>query len=160
MWRARTFILVLGIYLWNVQYIFGSYDVSVKLLEYNRDEDCGCDSGFLWGGCHECDVYLQICLLSLTSSYGQSCLGKDNKERVDDTHHFNFGRQTPQIRDSYSWKTLSGKPLFRISVHAFDYDSVGGDDDIGVTNYDYTAGTTTVNQTITTVRGPNNLRWV
>lgn len=52
------------------------------------------------------------------------------------------------------------QPQFRISIHAFDHDRWDDDDDLGVTNYDYTAGTTTVNQIITTVRGPNNLWYV
>ena len=46
---------------------------------------------------------------------------------------------------------------FEISVHAFDYDTVGGDDDLGVTSYTYRGNIPTV-QTVTTTPGNKHLR--
>jgi hypothetical protein len=57
--------------------------------------------------------------------------------------------------------TVFCQPLFKITVHAFDHDSnflAGDDDDLGMTNYTYTTGTTTFNKIITTERGLENLR--
>ena len=49
------------------------------------------------------------------------------------------------------------KPTFEISVHAFDYDSVGGDDDLGVTSYTH-SGNTNTHETVTTIPDKKNLR--
>ncbi|XP_078319679.1 uncharacterized protein LOC144621046 [Crassostrea virginica] len=62
------FFLTSLFFLWNLQTALGDYDVSVRLLEYNRDQDCGCDLGF-WG-CRECDVFFQICLQPLSPTQG------------------------------------------------------------------------------------------
>ena len=51
----------------TLQTVVGDYNVTVRLLEYNRDQDCACD----WGlGCKECDVYFQICLQPLSPTQG------------------------------------------------------------------------------------------
>lgn len=50
------------------------------------------------------------------------------------------------------------QPTFQISVHVFDYDSFGGNDDLGVTSYTFRGNTPTV-LTVTTVPGNKNMRY-
>ena len=50
------------------------------------------------------------------------------------------------------------QPVFEISVHAFDYDTVGGGNDLGVTSYTYRGNTPTL-QTVTTTPGNKTLRY-
>lgn len=57
--------LYLGMYF---QTALGDYDVSVKLLEYNRDQDNDFDAR--WGIERECDVYFKICLQPLSPRQG------------------------------------------------------------------------------------------
>uniref|UniRef100_K1PSR9 Uncharacterized protein n=1 Tax=Magallana gigas TaxID=29159 RepID=K1PSR9_MAGGI len=128
------------------------YDVSVRLLEYTRDQDCSCDGGF-WG-CGECDVYFQICLQPLSPTQGQICQGNNQDYRVDDTHHFLAGAL--RGHDKYTWRNVNGQPSFQISVDVFDYDYVGGTDDLGVTSYTYRGNRPTV-QTVTTTPGNKNM---
>uniref|UniRef100_K1QA96 Uncharacterized protein n=1 Tax=Magallana gigas TaxID=29159 RepID=K1QA96_MAGGI len=116
-------------WLWIIQTAVGDYDVSVRLLEYTRDEDCGCD-GLSFLGCHECDVYFQICLQPLSPTQGQICQGNNQDYR----------------------------PMFQIAVHAFDYSSIGGNDNLGVTSYTYRGNRPTV-QTVTTTPGNKNMRY-
>uniref|UniRef100_A0A8W8ML56 Uncharacterized protein n=1 Tax=Magallana gigas TaxID=29159 RepID=A0A8W8ML56_MAGGI len=133
----------------------GDYDVSVRLLEYSRDQDCGCDTGFLWGGCHDCDVYFQICLQPLSPTQRQICQGNNQDDRVEDTHHFLFAGAL-RGHDKYTWRNVNGQPAFQISVHVFDYDSIGDNDHLGVTSYTYTDNRPTV-QTVTTTPGNKNM---
>lgn len=48
--------------------------------------------------------------------------------------------------------------MFQIAVHAFDYSSIGGNDDLGVTSYTYRDNRPTV-QTVTTNPGNKNMRY-
>lgn len=50
------------------------------------------------------------------------------------------------------------QPSFEISVYVFEYDYVGGNDDLGVTNYTYRDKRPTV-QTVTTDPGNKNMRY-
>ena len=116
--------------------------------------------------------------------FRQICQGNNSDNRVNDTHHFLFPTALSG-HDTYSWSSISGqvssvcqllvwkvlfniiilfkkvlfrlKPIFEISVQAFEYDSVGGDDDLGVTSYTY-RGNTPIVQTVTTTPGNKNLR--
>eukprot|EP00105_Crassostrea_gigas_P011092 XP_011426625.1 PREDICTED: uncharacterized protein LOC105327715 [Crassostrea gigas] len=142
-------------WLWIIQTAVGDYDVSVRLLEYTRDEDCGCD-GLSFLGCHECDVYFQICLQPLSPTQGQICQGNNQDYRVDDTHHFLFAGAL-RGHDTYTWRNVNGQPMFQIAVHAFDYSSIGGNDNLGVTSYTYRGNRPTV-QTVTTTPGNKNMR--
>uniref|UniRef100_A0A8W8ML69 Uncharacterized protein n=1 Tax=Magallana gigas TaxID=29159 RepID=A0A8W8ML69_MAGGI len=134
----------------------GDYDVSVRLLEYTRDRDCKCDGGF-WGSCGECDVYFQICLQPLSPTQGRICQGNNQDDRVDDTHHFLFASAL-RGHDTYTWSNVNGQPTFQISVNVFDYDSIGDNDDLGVTSYTYRGNRPTV-QTVTTTPGNKNMRY-
>uniref|UniRef100_K1RRZ2 Uncharacterized protein n=1 Tax=Magallana gigas TaxID=29159 RepID=K1RRZ2_MAGGI len=138
----------------NFKTAVGDYDVSVRLLEYTRDQDCGCDGG-LWG-CHECDVFFQICLQPLSPTQGQMCQGNNQDDRVDDTHHFLFAGAL-RGHDTYTWRNVNGQPTFQISVHVFDYDTLGGNDNLGVTSYNYRGNRPTV-QNVITSPGNKNMR--
>jgi hypothetical protein len=48
----------------GLQFIYGSYDVSVTILEYNGGEESKCDA------VKECEVYLQVRVEALSSSNG------------------------------------------------------------------------------------------
>lgn len=50
------------------------------------------------------------------------------------------------------------QPTFKISIHAIDWDPVGGNDDLGVTSYTYTPNAP-LEQTVTTSPGSMNLRY-
>uniref|UniRef100_K1PX49 Uncharacterized protein n=1 Tax=Magallana gigas TaxID=29159 RepID=K1PX49_MAGGI len=63
MQTASYNVLILWICL--LQTAIGDYDVSVKLLEYNRKEDCSCDQ-LAMVRCHECDVYFKTCVQPLS----------------------------------------------------------------------------------------------
>ncbi|XP_062586218.1 uncharacterized protein LOC134247829 isoform X2 [Saccostrea cucullata] len=136
----------------------GDYEVSVKLLEYNRDPADCCDRP-LFFGCDECDVYFQICLKPLQPIQYQKCYGKNENQRVTETNNFLFADKLNSA-DSYSWKDIRGQPSFDISVHAFDLD-ITGSEDLGVTTYEEYRGNTTdttKKMTVTTAPGRNNLR--
>eukprot|EP00105_Crassostrea_gigas_P042139 XP_019926287.1 PREDICTED: cell wall integrity and stress response component 4-like [Crassostrea gigas] len=154
MQKAFHCVFILWICIWNPQTIMGDYDVSIRLLEYTRDQNCSCDSG-LWG-CHECDVYFQICLQPLSPTQGQICQGNNQDDRVDDTHHFLFASAL-RGHDTYTWSNVNGQPTFQISVHAFDYDKWNGNDDLGVTSYTYRGNIPPV-LTVTTNPGHKNMR--
>uniref|UniRef100_K1PZC9 Uncharacterized protein n=1 Tax=Magallana gigas TaxID=29159 RepID=K1PZC9_MAGGI len=132
----------------------GDYDVSVRLLEYTRDQDCSC---LAFWKCYECDVFFQICLQPLSPTQGQICQGNNQDDRVDDTHHFLFAGAL-RGHDIYTWRNVNGQPTFQISVHVFDYDAFGGTDDLGVTSYTFRGNRPTV-QTVTTTPGNKNLRY-
>eukprot|EP00105_Crassostrea_gigas_P012366 XP_011428340.1 PREDICTED: uncharacterized protein LOC105328888 [Crassostrea gigas] len=155
MYKLVVLVTTIWSWLWIIQTIMGDYDVSVRLLEYTRDQDCGCDGG-LWG-CHECDVFFQICLQPLSPTQEQICQRNNQDYRVEDTHHFLFASAL-RGHDTYTWSNVNGQPTFQIAVHVFDYDFIGdNNDDLGVTSYTY-RGTRPTVQTVTTSPGNKNLR--
>nr|XP_022316841.1 uncharacterized protein LOC111120419 [Crassostrea virginica] len=89
-------------------------------------------------------------------SFRQLCKGMNSAYLVYDTYHFQFASALTG-HDTYSWSRIRGEPTFKISIHAIDWDPVGGNDDLGVTSYTYKPNAP-LEQTVTTSPGSMNLR--
>ncbi|XP_062586214.1 uncharacterized protein LOC134247828 isoform X1 [Saccostrea cucullata] len=158
--KMKTWILIMLFFTGLVsKIVFGNYDVSVKLLEYYRDEDLNCDGVVIpWiTSERECDVYFEICLQTSPRAQIQKCYGNNKTQRVSNTHSFLFAEH-PRKDQYYVWRNIIGRPSFQLSIYAYDYDVTGKNDYLGVTSYMY-RGNTTEGLTVTTRPGNKSL-WI
>uniref|UniRef100_A0A8W8JM15 Uncharacterized protein n=1 Tax=Magallana gigas TaxID=29159 RepID=A0A8W8JM15_MAGGI len=148
--RTHT-ILFLGVLSFILQITRGDYDVLVRFLEYNRNQDA-CDLLFVSGV--ECDVYFRVCLQPLSPGQGEICRRKNSNILLENTHYFLF---SPAQNEDYTfrWGNIRGKPIFNILIKVFDLDPVGEDDFLGTTSYNHVGSGPTVRNVTTTPAGMN-----
>lgn len=146
-------VLFLGISSFFFQIIRGDYDVLVRFLEYNRNQDA-CDLLFVSGV--ECDIYFKVCLQPLSPEQGEICRRKNSNILLENTNYFLF---SPAQNEDYTfrWSNIRGEPKFNILIKVFDLDPVGEDDFLGTTSYTHVGSGPTV-RNVTTTPAEMNLR--
>ncbi|XP_065927714.1 uncharacterized protein [Magallana gigas] len=150
--RTHT-ILFLGVLSFILQITRGDYDVLVRFLEYNRNQDA-CDLLFVSGV--ECDVYFRVCLQPLSPGQWEICRRKNSNILLENTHYFLF---SPAQKEDYTfrWGNIRGEPIFNILIKVFDLDPVGEDDFLGTTSYNH-VGSGPIVRNVTTTPADMNLR--